>query len=155
MVFLRAAVLPWFYCIDFFLSQHNFSGMHTRGREASGRRAFKKKDARHRWTDGRSTHFVVGYAPSDFDSETKMKYRGDAKDDQEVSPAGWKEIVHPAKFHHLTHSQNTLDLKAADPHITNTKESLPARMSYAPPPKEHYNTTSIMKKDYGPLPTRS
>ena len=129
--------------------------MMTRGPLVSGRRAFRRKDARHRWTDGRSTHFVVGYAPLDFSSETTMKFRGDPKGDQEVSPAGWKEIVYPTKFHHLSHSQNMLDLNAADPHITNTKESLPARHAYVPPPRESYNTTSIMKKDYGPLPTRS
>lgn len=136
-------------------ASHNFSGMSMHGPVASSRRAFRKKDARQRWTDGRTTHFVVGYTPFDFSSETKMKFRGDGKNDQEVSPAGSKEIVHPVKFHHLSQSQNTLDLKAADPHITSTRESLRARLNYAPPPTEPYNTASIMKKDYGPLGSRS
>lgn len=134
---------------------HNFSGLTMSGPAASSRRAFRKKDTRQRWTDGRSTHFIVGYTPFDFSSETQMKFRGDPKSHQEVAPAGAKEIVDPARFHHLSHSENMLDLKAADPHLTNTKESLPARMNYIPQQKERYNTTSIMKKDYGPLESRS
>jgi len=55
---------------------------------------------------------------------------------------------------HLSHSQNILDLKAADPYITNTRESLPARLGYSVPMIERSNTTSIMKKDYGPLTRR-
>ena len=84
-----------------------------------------------------------------------MKFRGDPKGDHETLPAGAQQAVHPVKFQHLTHSQNTLDLKAADPHITNTRESLPARMGYVPAPLERYNTTSVMKKDYAPLGARS
>lgn len=56
---------------------------------------------------------------------------------------------------HLNHSENILDLKAADPFITNTRQSLPARMAYNEPVTEQFNTTSIMKKDYGPFVSRS
>lgn len=136
-------------------ASHNFSGLLATGQTASNRRSFRKRDARQRWSDGRSTHFIVGYQPFDFSSETTMKFRGDPKGDQETLPAGAQQAVHPVKFHHLTHSQNTLDLKAADPHITNTRESLPARMGYVPAPLERYNTTSVMKKDYAPLGARA
>ncbi|XP_045165354.1 uncharacterized protein LOC123529189 [Mercenaria mercenaria] len=134
---------------------HNFTGMFTRGKSAGRRRRNRQKESKGRWKDGRSTHFVVGYAPFDFSSETQMKFKGDKKNDQEIPPAGKTEVAPPKKALHLTHSQNILDLKAADPFITNTRESLPARMNYRDPRPEQYNSTSVMKKDYGPIVTRS
>ena len=68
---------------------------------------------------------------------------------------GKTEHVHPKKLRYLTHSENTVDLQAADPHITNTREGLPARMAYNSPTFERAHTTSIMKKDFGPMATRS
>ena len=72
----------------YFDFQHNFTGMHARGGSASKRRSKFKRDARDRWTDGRTTHFVVGYTPFDFSSESQMKYKGEPKTDAEVPPAG-------------------------------------------------------------------
>ncbi|KAH3852062.1 hypothetical protein DPMN_094557 [Dreissena polymorpha] len=134
---------------------HNFAGMSAEGPTASNRRSARRREMKGRLADGRSTHFVVGYTPSDFDSETKMKYRGEPVNDGDLPPAGKTEKVPKKKMYHLTHSENILDLKAADPHVTNTRESLPARMSYAEPLAEQYNTTSVMKKDYGPIVSRS
>ena len=68
---------------------------------------------------------------------------------------GKVEVAPKKKSLHLAHSENILDLKAADPFITNTRESLPARMNYIEPVPEQSNTTSVMKKDYGPLVSRS
>lgn len=133
---------------------HNFTGMFSAGNSASSRRVSGKKQARARLNDGRSTHFVVGYTPFDFKSETTMKFRGEKKNDIGVNPAGKTEKQPPCPMFHLSHSANTLDLRAADPYITNTRESLPARLSYSAPQAERSNTTSIMKKDYGPLGSR-
>jgi len=72
-----------------------------------------------------------------------------------LSWIGKVEKVPDRKSLHLTHSENILDLLPADPHVTNTREALPARMAYQRPPMERYNTTSVMKKDYGPMRTRS
>ena len=62
--------------------------MFTRGGTASSRRASRTKEAKNRLEDGRSTHFVVGYQPFDFASETKLKFDGTAKNDQEIPAAG-------------------------------------------------------------------
>lgn len=134
---------------------HNFSGMLMRGKSAGRRRHSKYKETKGRQQDGRSTHFIVGYSPFDFESETKMKFRGAPKTDQAVPPAGKTEKVREGKAFHLTHSENILDLKAADPYITNTRESLPARMAYSAPWPEQANTTSVMKKDFSPFNVRS
>lgn len=134
---------------------HNFSGMMMRGHSAGKRRLSRHKESKDRLEDGRSTHFVVGYTPYDFASETKMKFRGDPKSDKEIPAAGKTEAIPPRKTLHLTHSENILDLKAADPFITNTRESLPARMAYAEPEPEQTNTKSVMKKDFAPLVSRS
>lgn len=136
-------------------ASHNFTGILKRGKSAGRRRTNRQKECKGRLDDGRSTHFIVGYTPFDFDSETKMKFRGDKKSDQEIPAAGKVEKAQPQKALHLSHSENILDLKAADPFITNTRESLPARMSYIEPVAERFNTTSVMKKDYGPFVSRS
>lgn len=72
----------------FILLQHNFTGMQMRGGSASKRRSKHKKEAKGRLNDGRSTHFVVGYTPFDFSSETQMKFRGESKTDGQIPPAG-------------------------------------------------------------------
>jgi hypothetical protein len=72
-----------------------------------------------------------------------------------INFTGKVEVAPPRKAQHLTHSENILDLKAADPFITNTRESLPARMNYIEPYPEQSNTTSVMMKDYGPMVSRS
>ncbi|XP_060559178.1 uncharacterized protein LOC132719431 [Ruditapes philippinarum] len=134
---------------------HNFAGIKLRGKSAGRRRKKNRKESKVRWTDGRTTHFTVGYEPFDFSSETQMKFQGDKKNDMEIPAAGKVEVAPPRKAQHLTHSENILDLKAADPFITNTRESLPARMNYIEPYPEQSNTTSVMMKDYGPMVSRS
>lgn len=80
--------------------QHNFTGMSADGLVAATRRAGRRREMKGRLEDGRSTHFVVGYTPSDFDSETTMKFRGEAKSDGGVPAAGWCP-VHGAAVHCL------------------------------------------------------
>ncbi|XP_052769192.1 uncharacterized protein LOC128209273 [Mya arenaria] len=133
---------------------HNFTGINTGGTVASKRRVGRRREMKGRLEDGRSTHFVVGYTPFDFDSETTMKFRGEMKSDFGIPAAGKTEKVSKQKTLHLTHSENILDLKAADPYVTNTREALPARMSYREPGAEQYNNTSVMKKDFGPMLSR-
>lgn len=62
--------------------------MMMRGHSAGKRRLSRHKESKDRLEDGRSTHFVVGYTPYDFASETKMKFRGDPKSDKEIPAAG-------------------------------------------------------------------
>ena len=62
--------------------------MMTRGGSASNRRANRTKATKKRLDDGKSTHFVVGYQPFDFSSESKLKFDGMSKNDQGIPAAG-------------------------------------------------------------------
>lgn len=74
--------------------------MFTRGKSAGKLRTNRHKESKGRLTDGRSTHFIVGYAPFDFSSETTMKFRGDEKSDLEIPAAGMylAQMGHPAPY---------------------------------------------------------
>lgn len=124
------------------------------GSHATGRRRFKNTQCRQRLDDGRNTHFVVGYNPADFATETQIKYTGDAQNDQDVKPAGKIENVAQVKFAPLSVSENTQDLRAADPHQVSTTEGLVARIAHNRPEDEHPMRTSVMKADYKPFMNR-
>lgn len=124
------------------------------GDHAVDRRHAKNSLCKTRLEDGRSTHFIVGYNPMEFSSETQMKFKGDKKNDANVLPAGKTERNAAVKFKHVSMSENTLDLKAADPFTVNKQESLNARAAHRDPPVEHAFTTSVMKADYPALHQR-
>lgn len=134
--------------------QNNFIGTFMSGDHALDRRHNKSTMCKSRLEDGRSTHFIVGYNPMDFSSETQMKFKGDKKNDAGIPPAGKTERNAAVKFKHVSMSENTLDLKAADPFTVNKQESLNARAAHRDPPTEHAFTTSVMKADYPALHRR-
>ena len=90
----------------------------------------------------------------DFTSETQIKFLGDPKNDAHIPPAGKTEKVANAKFKHVSMSENTQDLKAADPYAVSKHESLMARFAHHDPRVEHAMTTSVMKSDFNPLTNR-
>ncbi|OWF35734.1 uncharacterized protein LOC110442576 [Mizuhopecten yessoensis] len=135
-------------------AKNNYIGTFMTGGHATGRRLQKDAQTRSRLSDGKSTHFVVGYNPTDFTTETQIKYLGEKKNDQGLKPAGKTENVAPVKFTSLTISENTQDLRAADPKTVSNNESLMARAAYASPQPEHAMRTSVMKADFKPLPER-
>ncbi|XP_069116143.1 uncharacterized protein [Argopecten irradians] len=135
-------------------AKNNYIGTFMTGGHATGRRLQKDNQTKSRLSDGKSTHFVVGYNPMDFTTETQIKYLGEKKNDQGLKPAGKSENVAPVKFTSLTISENTQDLKAADPKMVTNNESLMARAAYTCPEPEHAMRTSVMKADFKPLPNR-
>lgn len=135
-------------------AKNNFIGTFMSGDHAVDRRHAKNSLCKTRLEDGRSTHFIVGYNPMEFSSETQMKFKGDKKNDANVLPAGKTERNAAVKFKHVSMSENTLDLKAADPFTVNKQESLNARAAHRDPPVEHAFTTSVMKADYPALHQR-
>ena len=67
-----------------------------------------------------------------------------------VDWTGKTETKPESEFEHLSHSGNTQDLKAADPHVTSTMEGLHARHLHEAPEGEQAFGTSVMKSDYRP-----
>ncbi|XP_048733223.1 uncharacterized protein LOC125649607 isoform X2 [Ostrea edulis] len=135
-------------------AKNNYIGTFMSGGHALDRRHSKNTMCKSRLEDGRSTHFTVGYNPMDFSSETHMKFQGNKKNDSHIAPAGKTETNAAVKFKHVSISENTQDLKAADPFTVSKQESLIARAAHLDPPKEHAFTTSVMKADYPALHRR-
>ncbi|KAK3093873.1 hypothetical protein FSP39_021309 [Pinctada imbricata] len=136
-------------------AKNNYIGTFMSGGHAMDRRKNKDSMCKQRLNDGRSTHFIVGYNPMDFTSETQMKYQGDPKTDGGIPAAGKTENVSKSKYKHVSMSENTQDLKAADPYAVSKHESLMARAAHRQPDKEHAFTTSVMKSDFNPLYRRA
>ncbi|XP_061174243.1 uncharacterized protein LOC133183298 [Saccostrea echinata] len=135
-------------------AKNNYIGTFMSGGHALDRRHAKNSLCKSRLEDGRSTHFTVGYNPMDFSSETQMKFKGDKKNDALLAPAGKTEKNASVKFKHVSMSENTQDLKAADPYVVSKQESLMARAAHRDPLTEHAFTTSVMKADYPSLDRR-
>lgn len=124
------------------------------GPNAMDRQKNKNKECKVRFNDNRSTHFVVGYSPKDFASETMVKFRGEGKTDKDIPPAGKTERTQPGKPKHINLSENTQDMFAADPYYVNKTETLMAQKRHNEPQKEHAFQTSVMKADFTPLNRR-
>jgi len=146
-------------------NKNNFSGAFMHGLTALERRRQKEEVGREAAKDRKGTHFVVGYVPQGYTSESVHQYAGRDKTDRGVKPAGKTEVKPDAEFLHLSHSLNTQDPKH-DPHLPSTKESLPARRRH----RNHSTAldqaqgagkeakvkhTSIMKDDYNDLSLRT
>ncbi|KAJ8307595.1 hypothetical protein KUTeg_014860 [Tegillarca granosa] len=100
-------------------AKNNYIGTFMTGPNAKDRQKQKNKECKVRFNDNRSTHFIVGYSPQDFASETMVKFRGEGKSDKDVPPAGKTERTQPGKPKHINLSENTQDMFAADPYSVN------------------------------------
>ncbi|XP_076464199.1 uncharacterized protein LOC143296248 [Babylonia areolata] len=131
-------------------ASNNFAGALSDGVFALDRVRTRKDMCKERQTETKKTHFTVGYQEPEFESVSSLSYMGKKKNDSNLKPAGKSETKTESEFAHLSHSGNTQDLRAADPHETSTMEGLHARHNHLPPPPEHTFRASVMKSDYAP-----
>ncbi|XP_048259678.1 uncharacterized protein LOC124146663 isoform X1 [Haliotis rufescens] len=135
-------------------AKNTFAGTFMGGIHAMDRRRQKEEHCRDRNQMRKETHFTLGYSGPDFITETNNQFDGRPQTDQEKHPAGKTEFIPDTKFGHLNASENTQDMKAADPYVSSSKEALTIRNLFEPAKTEAAFNTSVMKSDYTPLGRR-
>ncbi|KAL5007999.1 hypothetical protein ScPMuIL_013580 [Solemya velum] len=134
-------------------AKNNYSDTFMKPSQSLGRRRLQMSQCRERMMDGKSAHFISGYWSRNYGTEMRSSYTGRPTSDQGTPTAGIMTVPN-TKFPHFYISQNTQDLRAADPHVPSKHESLMAREAHEARPNISAYTSTVTSSDFNPLKKR-